>query len=608
MITFIAVYNDFGWKKIKIPYWLYYFDDTNEEYKEFIKESWERWYAYNINLNLFKKENLIKTYEEYQNVLEKYSLKDEESNIKYYIDLTYYDVNRSRKSYRWHVYKEWMIEDRKKFFEKVNMFQYSQNLIKNSETMHEILKYFNMPTSWEILWEFVIDNEEVYDWYNDYEYVEEYSFILYRYWFTESWNFFIKKETIYITTDEYNTFSKWYKSNDNENLLEYTWRRIAEYKWYLYNKDFVNNFIVIWVSLLSDRYKEWEDWIFDYDFDKIKSDIRPRFISYNFFQFEKNYNNYLFEYKDWKFCVTSKYDNKNLENCLEEINEIWRRNNNCFWLTYIIEHDDFSINIFNKKFIYLDYDVSEIYKEINEVLSKYDNDVQTEMKSFFQKSKSMMLVFKNIFENIEKHLIQVKELSDRWTYHYKYWINLQTFWYKKWYSSTYWLWQTEDKERKEPFTVEDLKRWSLDYDNWSCYIYPEYLWEIDKYNFIEYALNNKMNSSYENDFKLCALRLDLSWSQKEKILKAQKDIDIQSYLEAIKDKDENYWRFINDIVRWSLTKLSVEDFKEHFQWKLTNYELSEIFKYSKDNLKLKEYVYMLIPQSYKDFKELDMFK
>ena len=608
MISFIALYNDFVWKKIKIPYWLYYFDDTDEEYKELIKESWERWYAYNINLNLFKKENLIKTYEEYQDVLEKYSLKDEESNIKYYIDLTYYDVNRSRKSYQWHVYKEWMIVDRKKFFEKVTMFQYSKNLIKNSETMHEILKYFNMPTSWEILWEFVIDNEEVYDWYNDYEYIEEYSFILYRYWFTDSWNFFIKKETIDITTDEYNTFSKWYKHNDDENLLEYTWKRIAEYKWYLYNKDFVNNFIVIWVSLLSDRYKEWEDWIFDYNFDNIKNDTRPRFISYNFFSFEKNYNNYLFEYKDWKFCVTSKYDNKNLENCLEEINEIWRKNNNCFWLTYMHEYDDFSINIFNKKFIYLDYDVSEIYKEINEVLSKYDDKIQSEIKSFFQKSKSMMLVFKNIFENIEKHLIQVKELSDRWTYHYKYWINLQTFWYKKWYSSTYWLWKTEDKERKEPFAVEDLKRWSLDYDNWSCYIYPDYLWEIDKYNFIEYALHNKLNFYYERDFNLCSLRLDLSWSQKEKTLKAQKDIDLQSYLEAISDKNEDYWQFVSAIVRWSLTKISVEDFKEHFQWKLTNYELSEIFKCSKDNLELKEYVYTLIPQSYKNFKELDMFK
>ena len=75
-------------------------------------------------MNLFKEKNLIKTYEEYQNVLEKYSLQDNESNIKCYINLTYYDTrwSRSRKAYKWYAYNEWMIEDRKKFFEEVTTY------------------------------------------------------------------------------------------------------------------------------------------------------------------------------------------------------------------------------------------------------------------------------------------------------------------------------------------------------------------------------------------------------------------------------------------------------------------------------------------------------
>ena len=609
MISFIALYNENIWTTtIKLPYWLYYFDDTDQEHKDLIKGSSERWYSYVINLKLFKKENLIKTYEEYQNVLEKYSLNYEESNIKYYINLKYHDVNRSEKEYKWYIYREWMIEDRKKFFEEINLLQYSTSLIKNKETIQEILKYFNMPESWEVVWEFEIDGEEVYDWYGEYDTFETYSYHLYKYWFNESWNFFIKRSIIDVTQEEYDEFSKWYKHNDDETLFEYTEKRIAEHQWHLYNKKFVDYFIIVCISLFDNKNYELKDWVLEYHFDNIKNDKRPRFTSYNnFFKFEKNPNNYVFEYKDWKFLVTSKFDDKNLENCIEEINELWRNNDNCFSLRIIHEYDDFSINIFTKKFIYLNYDVSEIYKEINTILSKYDTNIQDMMKFFFQRSNSMMLSFKHVFENIEKYLIQMKDLSNRWTYHYKYWINLQNFWYKSWYETIYWLWQTANQERKEPFSVEELKRWSLDYNNWSYHIYPEYLWEIDKYNFIEYALHNKLYFYFENDFNLCALRLDLSWSQKEKILKAQKEIDIQSYLEAIRDKNENYWQFVSDIIRWSLTKISVEDFKTHFQWKLTNYELSELFKYTKDS-ELKDYVYTLIPQSYKDFKELHMFK
>ena len=613
MISFIAVYNTYIEQKIKVPYWLYYFDDTDEEYKDFITDSWERWYAYNINLNLFKKENLIKTYEEYQNVLEKYSLQDDESNIKCYINLTYYDTrwSRSRKSYKWYVYNEWMIKDRKKFFEEVTMFQYSLYLFKNPETVKEVLKYFNMPTSWNILWEFKVNSVEIDNWY-DYETIDVYTYEVYSYWFKKSWNFFIKKSsTQELPEDQYKQYSEWYDSAIHENFLDYVWEKIAKEKWYLYNARFFDYFIHICYSLLDEwkkYYDENEKRELRYYFEDINLNKKPSFHSEHFFDFERNKNNYLFEYKDWKFCVTSKFDNKDFENCVEEISDIWRKNDGCFWFRHINPYNKISINVFKREFIYDSYNVSEIYKKINEVLSKYDNEIQTRMKSYFQKSMSMILVFKNIFENIEKHLIQIKRLAYWWTYYYEYWINLQKFWYKMWYDTVYWLWRTADQERKEPFTVEDLKRWSLDSDNWSCYIKPEHFWDIDKENFIEYSLHNKLHSSYESDFKLCSLRLELTWIQKEEISKAQKNIDIQTYLEAIRDKDEDYWQFVSVIVRWSLTELTVEDFKTHFQWKLTNYELSEIFKCSKDNLELKKYVYTLIPQSYKDFKELDMFK